>query len=94
MHAIGRSHLGKPYDSVFAWDQRQMYCSELVYRVYFDGAGIALGEVERFADMDLSSPVVKRLIKRRLGKRLDPLEPVVTPVSIFEDAKLSTVATF
>ena len=94
MKAVGQSHLGKQYDGLFAWDQKKMYCSELVFRVYFDGAGVSLGRVERFGDMDLSSAVVKELIRKRMGKNLDLNEPVITPVSIFEDPKLETVAEF
>jgi len=94
MKAVGRAHLGKKYDLLFAWDLSRIYCSELVYRVFLDGAGIHLGEVERFGDMDLSSPRVRALIKRRMGQRLDLHEPIITPVSIMEDRQLETVAEF
>ena len=33
MKAVAQSHLGKKYDGLFAWDQKKMYCSELVFRV-------------------------------------------------------------
>ena len=94
MRAIGRKHLGKAYDLTFSWDQKRMYCSELVYRIYLDGAGIALGQVQRFGDMNLKHPLVKALARKRLKQDLDPMEPIVTPVSILEDSKLATVATF
>ena len=71
-----------------------MYCSELVFRIFFDGAGIHLGKVERFGDMNLSSPVVKSLVRKRVGKNFDVNEPIITPVSIMEDDQLKTVAEF
>ena len=94
MKSVARSHIGKKYDLLFAWDQKKMYCSELVFRIFFDGAGIHLGKVERFGDMNLSSPVVKSLVRKRVGKNLDVNEPIITPVSIMEDDQLKTVAEF
>ena len=94
MKSVARSHIGKKYDLLFAWDQKKMYCSELVFRIFFDGAGIHLGKVERFGDMNLSSPVVKSLVRKRVGKNLDVNEPIITPVSIMEDDQLKTVAKF
>jgi hypothetical protein len=88
---VGRSYLGKRYDGAFAWDEKRIYCSELVYRIYRKGLGIELGTVEAFRDMDLSSPVVKKLIRIRRGHNLDLNEPIITPVSIFNDPKLRTV---
>ena len=87
----GRRYLGKRYDGAFAWDEKRIYCSELVYRIYQRGLDIKLGSVETFGDMDLSSPVVQKLIKIRRGKNLDLEEPIITPVSIFNDSKLYTV---
>ena len=89
---VGRGYLGKRYDGAFAWDEKRIYCSELVYRIYKRGLGIELGTVETFGDMDLSSPVVQKLIKIRRGKNLDLHESIITPVSIFEDPQLFTVA--
>jgi len=91
MAAIAKRHMGKDYDGIFAWDDREMYCSELVYRVFLDGAGILLGKIERFRDLDLSSPEVKHLVKIRRGNDLDLAEPIVTPASIFDDPQLGTV---
>jgi hypothetical protein len=94
MLAVGKKMLGKNYDTAFAWDGRRIYCSELVYRIFLDGAGLPLGKVQRFGELALDSKPVRRLIKVRRGHKLDLDEPIITPVSIMTDSKLRTVASF
>ena len=96
MRKVGRSYQGRPYDLYFQWDKARLYCSELVYDIYLVGAGVSIGRVQQVGDLDLSSPVVKRLItkrfKRKLKKPLDRSELIITPVAMFDDPRLVTVA--
>ena len=95
MHAVARSFAGRPYDRYFQWGARRLYCSELVYNIYLVGAGLSLGQVQQLGELDLSSKVVKRLIKerfhRQLKRPLDTQELVITPVAIFNDQRLESV---
>lgn len=86
--------LGKPYDLQFRWDDDELYCSELVYKAYERAAGVRLGRLQRVAELDLASPTVQRKLRQRYGKKLqrfEPREQVITPQSMFDDARLVTV---
>jgi hypothetical protein len=92
MRAIGKTWLGRPYDTKFRWDDESLYCSELVFKLFQRGAGIELGTIERASDMNLDDERVKRALDRRFAKGgFDPAEPVVTPDSIFNDDDLVEV---
>lgn len=71
---------GKAYDIKFAWGDDQLYCSELVWKL-FDAGGIELCKTRKFRDYNLNDPVVKRIIVERYGNEANlPLdEPVVSP---------------
>ncbi len=40
-----RKVLGKPYDIYFEWDDRAIYCSEIVWKAYQHALGIELSAV-------------------------------------------------
>jgi hypothetical protein len=96
MRRVARSFQGRPYDLYFQWDKARLYCSELVYDIYLAGAGVSIGRVQQVGDLDLSSPVVKRLVtkrfKRQLKTPLDESELIITPVAMFEDPRLFAVS--
>jgi hypothetical protein len=91
MWEIGRSFLGLHYDSRFEWGDDRLYCSELVYKIYLRGAGVKVGRLERFSDLDLSGQAAKALIRRRYPEGLPMAHPVVTPAALFEDPALEPV---
>lgn len=74
-------NLGKPYDSLFLWGDKELYCSELVWKVFHEAAGIDLVKPRRFDSFDLSSEIVQGLIVQRFGSRdkFPGAEPVVAP---------------
>jgi len=90
----GRALLGRHYDGKFEWDDRRLYCSELVYKLYERALQIELVEPERIEALKLSNPRVKRLVAQRLGpgRAPNPKEPIVTPASLTRSDKLITVA--
>ena len=83
---------GKPYDIYFNWNSESIYCSELIYKVYFEGLGIELGEKERLGSFDLTHPEVKRLLKERYGENIPVNEVIVSPASIFSSDKLELIS--
>ncbi|MDP2875090.1 MAG: YiiX family permuted papain-like enzyme, partial [Holophaga sp.] len=91
MRQVGRRLLGKPYDLTFEWDDRRIYCSELVWKIYKEGAGIELGHLQRLQDFDLSHPAVQKKMRERYGNKLPLEEPVISPQAMFESPLLATV---
>lgn len=84
--------VGKDYDPRFRWDNRDLYCSELVWKVY-QKAGVRLCEPRRFRDYRLDRPEVKRIVDERYGgiDRLPMDEKVVAPSDIAESELLLEV---
>lgn len=92
MRTLGKSWVGRSYDTKFRWDDEALYCSELVYKLFQRGAGVELGKIERASDMNLEDERVKRALAKRFARGgFDPAEPVVTPDSIFYDDELVEV---
>jgi hypothetical protein len=77
------AQIGRDYDVRFGWDDKKLYCSELVWKVY-QHAGVELCPPRKFRDYDLQRPAVKRIIEQRYGS-MDKLpldEKVVAPSDI------------
>lgn len=90
MFAYGKSLLGKNYDLKFQWSDKNMYCSELVYKVFVAG-DIFLGNPKKFSDYNLNGKSVKDAIKSRYGNSINMNEMVITPVDIYESSVVKTV---
>lgn len=87
-------YMKKPYDIYFEFSNDRIYCSELTYKVMLELTGQQIGTVNKMKELRLDGPYVKQLIKLRLtdlGKKLDPEEPIVTPISQMLDTKLSLI---
>lgn len=91
MEAEGRKMLGKPYDGYFEWSDDQIYCSELVWKIYKRAAGIEVGRLQKIKDFDLSSEPVKQIIRERYGDNIPVNETVISPQSIYESSLFVTV---
>jgi hypothetical protein len=74
------AQIGRDYDLRFGWDDKKLYCSELVWKIY-QQAGIELCPPRRFRDYDLQRPEVRKMIEKRYGSmdRLPMDEKVVAP---------------
>ena len=91
MREVGEQFAGRDYDLYFEWSDDRMYCSELVWKVFDQGAGIELGELQTIADFDLTHPAVQARITERFGDRIPRDEIVVSPVALFDAPALATV---
>lgn len=91
MKAVGIKYKGKHYDTLFQWSDSKMYCSELIWKIYSQGADIELCPPEHFSDFPLSNPEVKELIKKRYGDKFDPSEQLVSPHALFKSRLLKEV---
>jgi len=90
MYEYGSYQLGKNYDNKFQWSDNDMYCSELVYKIY-QTVGVELCDKNTFSDYNLSSKEVQTSIKKRYNTELDMNETVVTPVDLSNSNLLTTV---
>ena len=91
MKAVGGGFKGKHYDTLFQWSDTKMYCSELVWKIYKQGAGIELCAPSHFSDYPINLPAVKKLIKERYGKSFNPDESIVSPYALFKSKLLKEV---
>lgn len=91
MKAEGEQEMGRPYDIYFSLDEENIYCSELVWKIYKRGADLEVGLLERFGDMDFSGAEAKRVLHDRFGNAFPADQQVITPASLFRSALLFTV---
>jgi hypothetical protein len=91
LKAAGQPLLGHDYDLAFNWSDRQIYCSELIWKVYDRGLHRQLGQLQQLHDFDFSHPAVQAKLRERYGDRLPLSEPVISPASIFRSPVLVTV---
>lgn len=80
----GTSHLGKNYDIYFDWSDDEMYCSELVWKLYDEVLDIELGELRLLKDFNLNHPEVKRIMKQRYGDNIPWESMMISPGDMFE----------
>jgi hypothetical protein len=91
MMNAGKTMLGRDYDGTFGWSDDRIYCSELIWKVYEQGLGRKVGQLQHLRDFDLSNPAVQAKLKERYGDQLPLNETVISPVSIFNSPELVTV---
>ena len=81
-------YIGKDYDIYFNWSDEELYCSELVWKIYDEYLGIELCKPRPLSDYNLSHPLVKEQLKKRYGSNLPMDEPMVSPQDLFESKLL------
>ncbi len=91
MKAAGKQYIGKDYDIYFGWSDDQIYCSELVWKVYKAATGIEVGNLQPMREYDLSHPLVKAVMRERYGNKVPLDEKMVSPGNIFDSPLLDTV---
>jgi hypothetical protein len=83
MKTFADKQIGKNYDSAFDWDDEKMYCSELVWKCYKEGAGIELCAPRPLKDYDLTHPLVRQKLEEKYGKNIPLDELMVSPGDLF-----------
>jgi hypothetical protein len=91
MKAYGNQFMGKDYDLYFEWSDDKIYCSELVWKIYKEGAGVEIGACQNLGDFDLSGAAVQAKLKERYGDNIPMDEVVISPGAMFESDVLKTV---
>jgi hypothetical protein len=85
------SYLGKNYDIYFNWSDAEIYCSELVWKLYH-AVGIDICPLNPLRSYDLSHPIVKAIMQKRYGNNIPLDEKMVAPGDLFKSEKLESVA--
>ncbi len=94
MKDYGKQFLNKDYDIYFGWSDERIYCSELVWKIYKNGANIEVGKLEKLKSFDLSSKEVKKIMHQRYGNPIPAKiyeQDVISPASIFDSPLLEVV---
>jgi hypothetical protein len=86
-----RSLQGTSYDNAFSWSDDQMYCSELVWKIYDRAADIQLTEPRKLGSFDLSNPIVQAKLAQTYGDSIPLDEPVVAPSDLINSPLLKKV---
>lgn len=88
---VGEKFIGKNYDVYFEWSDNNIYCSELVWKIYKEALRIELGQLQELRSFDLTHDLVRKKLKERYGDNIPLAEKVISPVGIFNAAELVTV---
>ncbi|WP_242582102.1 YiiX family permuted papain-like enzyme [Hymenobacter telluris] len=91
LQAAGGQYRGKNYDLYFGWSDNRIYCSELLWKMYQQATGRAIGQLQTLREFDLTHPAVQAKLKERYGNRISLNEKVISPVRMFESKELVTV---
>ena len=91
MAEVSRRFAGLPYDWTFGWGDDQIYCSELVWKIYDEGLAVRLIDPQRVGDFDLSHPAVQAKLRERYGDAVPLDEPAVAPGQFIESELLVEV---
>lgn len=91
MKDYGKTFQGKNYDIYFSWSDDRIYCSELVWKIYYKITGIQIGKLQKLREFDLTSSEVKQKMQERYGNNIPFDEDVISPASIFHSELLTTI---
>jgi hypothetical protein len=65
MKQFAASQFGKNYYGVFNWSDKEMYCSELVWKVYNEKLGVKLAKPLSLKDFNIDAIEVRRIMQKR-----------------------------
>ena len=91
MKNYGKQFDKKDYDLYFEWTDDKIYCSELVWKIYKNGAGIELCSLEKLKSFNLADEKVKKILKQRYGNKIPLEEKVVAPSQLVNSTFLETI---
>jgi hypothetical protein len=82
---------GKNYDGKFNWSDKEMYCSELVYKGYWNAFHIKLANPKALREFNIDGPIVRKIMKERYGNDIPYEEPMISPDQLVNSSLLRTV---
>lgn len=91
MKSYGKTMDNKDYDLYFEWSDEKIYCSELVWKIYKEGANIQLCPTKKLKDFNLKHPLVQQIMKQRYGSKIPYDEEVVAPSQLYDSELVETI---
>jgi uncharacterized protein YycO len=82
-----QKQFGKNYDIYFGWSDKEWYCSELVWKTYFNILEIELAKPKTLREFNIDAPIVRKTMAKRYGKDIPYDEKMISPGQLF-DSKL------
>ena len=87
MKAYCQKQFGKNYDIYFGWSDKEWYCSELVWKTYFNILEIELAKPKALREFNIDAPIVRKTMAKRYGYDIPYDEKMISPSQLF-DSKL------
>ena len=91
MKEYGKGFNNKDYDLYFEWSDDKIYCSELIWKIYKNGAGIELCPLQKLKDFNLKNPKVQAILAERYGNNIPLNENVVAPSDLEKSKMVTTI---
>ncbi|MEO8149042.1 MAG: YiiX family permuted papain-like enzyme [Bacteroidia bacterium] len=84
----GKTFKGLNYDFAFSWNDNELYCSELVYKMYKEILNTELAKPKALKTFDLSSKPVQEQLALKYGKNIPYNELMISPQQIYKSPLL------
>jgi hypothetical protein len=81
----------KGYDLYFEWSDDKIYCSELIWKIYKNGAGIELCPLQKLKDFNLKDPKVQAILTERYGNTIPLEESAIAPSNLENSKTVTTI---
>jgi hypothetical protein len=91
LYAAGQAWLSKPYDFAFSWNDEELYCSELVYKLFAQILQLNLAQPKALKTFDLSHSLVNEQLKLKYGDHIPYDDNMISPQQIYESELLKTI---
>jgi hypothetical protein len=91
MKKFAKSLTGRKEDLYFSQTNDELYSSELVWKMYKNGAKIDLSTPEKLGDLDLSAEPVKSQMKQKYPSGIPKENEVITPEDLYNSPKLEKI---
>lgn len=91
MKNYAKKHVNKNYDLYFNWSDTEIYCSELVWKIYKTAINIELCKTKKLEEFNLNNLIVKNILIQRYGKNIPLKEYVVAPSQLYDSELLITI---
>ena len=87
--AAAFKYKGLPYDIQYEWDDEKIYCSELIYKAAWEGAGIRLAKFRELGELNWGPH--EEFIREIAGGTLPLDRQMITPVDLVVSDKVEMV---
>ncbi len=85
--AWAKARLGFPYDDRYQWDDERLYCSELVFKAFEEGAGLTVGRAQVLSSLRLDQELEAGLAEAGISEETQ----LITPAALVADGALRVV---